>query len=133
MCSLRLKDDVAQCKTVHEEKCVEVKEGYSTVLKCDKVSRSRRMMMVTPLQWPREVCSLEKQQVKKYTPDTSCQKVPKEMCAPKGCGIVEVGQPWSSGAPVLTQGPVQCRDKLKTVVVDNPVEECDMEPIRTCR
>ena len=28
---------------------------------------------------------------------------------------------------------MQCRDKLKTVVVDNPVEECDMEPIRTCK
>ena len=81
-----------------------MKEGYSTVLKCDKVSRSRRMMMVTPLQWPREVCSLEKQQVKKYTPDTSCQKVPKEMCAPRGCGIVEVGRPWSSGAPAPVPG-----------------------------
>ena len=34
---------------------------------------------------------------------------------------------------LLLQGPVQCRDKLKTVVVDNPVEECDMEPIRTCK
>jgi hypothetical protein len=31
------------------------------------------------------------------------------------------------------QGPAQCRDKLKTIVVDNPVEECDLEPIKICR
>merc|ERR1719295_2305726 len=53
-----VEDDVPQCRTVEEEKCAEVKEGYTTSLKCDK--------------WPREVCTLEKQQVKKYTPDTSC-------------------------------------------------------------
>ena len=33
----------------------------------------------------------------------------------------------------LSQGAVQCRDKVQTVVVDNPIEECDMEPIRTCK
>merc|ERR1712127_1029878 len=101
----QVEDDVAQCETIQEEKCEEVQEGFTTELKCDT--------------WPREVCTLEKQQVKKYTPDTYCQKVPKEMCAPRGCGIVE--------------GPVECQDKVKTVVVDNPVEECDMEPIRTCK
>jgi len=100
-----VEDDVAVCNTVEEQKCQNVTSGYTTELKCDK--------------WPREVCSLTKQKVKKYTPDTSCEKVPKEMCRPRGCGIKE--------------GPVQCRDKVKTVIVDNPVEECDMEPIRTCK
>ena len=42
------------------------------------------------VQWPREVCTLEKQQVKKYTPDTSCTKIPKQLCAPQSCNIVEV-------------------------------------------
>ena len=32
-----------------------------------------------------------------------------------------------------TQGAVQCQDKVKTVIVDNPVEQCDMEPLRTCK
>ena len=32
-----------------------------------------------------------------------------------------------------TQGPVECQEKVKTVVVDNPIEECDMEPLRTCK
>jgi len=100
-----VEDDVPQCRTVEEEKCAEVKEGYTTSLKCDK--------------WPREVCTLEKQQVKKYTPDTSCTKIPKQLCAPESCNIVE--------------GAVQCRDKVQTVVVDNPIEECDMEPIKTCK
>ena len=49
------------------------------------------MPYVRIVQWPREVCTLEKQQVKKYTPDTSCTKIPKELCAPKSCNIVEVG------------------------------------------
>merc|ERR1711936_925827 len=101
----QVEDDVANCKTEEETKCEEVTEGFTTVEKCDT--------------WPVEKCSLEKKLVKKYTPHTSCQKVPKEMCAPKDCGIKE--------------GPVQCQDKVKTVVVDNPIEECDMEPLRTCK
>ena len=84
---------------------------------------------------------MEKQQVKKYTPDTSCTKIPKELCAPKSCNIVEVGHlpclhsigPMLRPICPLHQGPVQCRDKVQTVVVDNPIEECDMEPIRTCK
>ena len=28
---------------------------------------------------------------------------------------------------------MQCRDKMKTVVIDNPVEECDLEPFNTCK
>ena len=71
-----MEDDVPKCETVHEEKCEEVTVGYSTQQKCDT--------------WPKEVCTLEKQEVKKYTPETVCEKVPKEMCAPAGCGLKEV-------------------------------------------
>ena len=31
------------------------------------------------------------------------------------------------------QGPRVCANKMKTVVVDNPVEECNMEPQQVCR
>jgi hypothetical protein len=86
-----VEDDVAQCKTVEEEKCDEVKEGFTTELKCDK--------------WPREVCTLEKKKVKKYTPNTSCEKVPKKMCAPRGCGIKQVIQNTSSNAPTCVRIP----------------------------
>merc|ERR1740137_298101 len=101
----QVEDDVANCKTVEERKCQDVTEGFKTVNKCDT--------------WPVEKCSLEKKMVKKYTPQTACQKVPKEMCSPKGCGVKE--------------GPVQCQDKVKTVIVDSPIEQCDMEPLRTCK
>jgi len=98
-------DDIANCKTVEERKCKEVNEGYKTVEKCDI--------------WPKEECVLEQKAVLKYTPHTSCQKVPREMCYNKDCGVKE--------------GPVQCQDKVKTVVIDNPIEQCDLEPIRTCK
>ena len=73
---------------MEEEKCAEVKEGYTTSLKCDKVRNPP--LKANFVQWPREVCTLEKQQVKKYTPDTSCTKIPKQLCAPESCNIVEV-------------------------------------------
>jgi len=101
----QVEDDIATCNTINEEKCEEVTVGYTTQKKCDT--------------WPREVCNLEKKQVKKYTPETVCEKVPQKMCAPKGCGISE--------------GPVVCVDKVKTILVDNPVEDCNLEPIRTCK
>ena len=28
---------------------------------------------------------------------------------------------------------MQCQDKVKTVIVDSPIEECDIEPLRTCK
>ena len=30
------------------------------------------------------------------------------------------------------QGPVICTDRVKTIVVDKPVEECALEPIKSC-
>ena len=31
------------------------------------------------------------------------------------------------------QDTVTCHDKVKTIVVENPVETCEMEPVRSCR
>merc|ERR1712183_581802 len=67
---------------------------------------------------PREVCSVEKKAVKKYTPITGCTKEPREVCAPAGCGFKE--------------GEEQCYDKTQTIVQDAPKEECNLEPQRTC-
>merc|ERR1711862_36013 len=36
---------------------------------------------------PKEVCSVSKKPVKKYTPITGCTKEPVELCAPAGCGF----------------------------------------------
>ena len=73
---LKVDDDVANCETIDEEKCEDVTDGYGTKRKCDT--------------WPIEKCTISKQKVKKYTPQTSCKKVPKEACSPRGCGVKEV-------------------------------------------
>ena len=30
------------------------------------------------------------------------------------------------------QGAVACHDRVKTIVVDKPIEECNIEPVRSC-
>ena len=32
----------------------------------------------------------------------------------------------------LSQGPVQCQEKMKTVMVETPQEQCDLEPQKIC-
>merc|ERR1711887_460000 len=51
-----VEDDVVECKTEVEEKCEDETSGYTTNTKCSK--------------WPKEVCSVEKKPVKKFTPIT---------------------------------------------------------------
>merc|ERR1711874_501811 len=53
-----VEDDVVECTTEVEEKCEDETSGYTTNTKCSK--------------WPREVCSVSKKSVKKYTPITGC-------------------------------------------------------------
>merc|ERR1712170_269390 len=57
-----VEDDVVECRTEVEEKCEDETSGYTTGVNCSK--------------WPREVCSVSKKQVKKYTPKTGCTKEP---------------------------------------------------------
>jgi len=99
-----VEDDVVECETIQDEKCEDETSGYTTQTKCSK--------------WPREVCNVRKQRVKKYTPVTGCTKEPRELCAPAGCGFKE-------GAEV-------CQEKTQTIVQDAPKEECSLEPQRTC-
>ena len=109
------------CQTILEEKCKESLIGYTTEQKCD--------------QWPREVCSVEKRKVNKSSPRTGCDKIPKLMCAPIGCGMREERHRIRVDfrANAVTQGPVECREVPKTMVIDSPVEECEMNPIRSCK
>jgi len=100
-----VEDDVTNCQTEKMTKCKEVTEGYTTKEECDE--------------WPVERCTIEKKKVKKYTPETKCYKEPRELCAPRGCGF--------------RNGTIECHNKVKTIVVENPVETCDMEPVRTCK
>jgi len=100
-----VEDDVTNCRTEQMKKCKEVTEGYTTREDCEE--------------WPVERCEIERKKVKKYTPETKCYKEPRELCAPRGCGF--------------KNGSIECHTKAKTLVVENPVETCDVEPIRTCK
>jgi hypothetical protein len=44
----------------------------------------------------------EKQRVSKFSPETECKKVPKEICGPAGC--------------LLKPGPEECFEKKEVVV-----------------
>jgi len=100
-----VEDDVVNCKTIQEEKCEDVTNGYTTEKKCTK--------------WPKQVCTSEKKNVKKYSPETECKKVAKELCGPSGCE--------------LKPGPEQCIKEKKTVVQEVPEETCNLEPQKSCK
>jgi len=100
-----VEDDVVNCKTIQEEKCEDVTQGYTTEKKCTK--------------WPKQVCTNEKKNVKKYSPVTECKKVPRELCGPSGCD--------------LKPGPEECFDKKETVVSEVPEETCNLEPQKQCK
>merc|ERR1712198_279353 len=97
-------DDVADCRTEFIEKCVETQSGYVTEQDCKK--------------WPKERCTIKKEQRAKFNPVTKCEKVPQELCGPSGCGFVP--------------GPEECHEEVKTVVTDIPEEVCDLTPQRKC-
>ena len=103
--AFQAQEDVPQCEIVEDKTCHETTVGYSTSDICTKV--------------PRKVCSLTTQSVRKVTPDTTCTKIPIEMCGPKGCGYSE--------------GAEECMEKLKTVIFDKPEEVCKLDPRVTCK
>ena len=59
----------------------------------------------------REVCSVTKKAVKKYTPQTRCEKIPVELCGPAGYFSVLTLFPYSSKSSNLEQKP--CLDNGK--------------------
>eukprot|EP00095_Tigriopus_kingsejongensis_P001186 maker-scaffold511_size151351-snap-gene-0.23 protein:Tk01186 transcript:maker-scaffold511_size151351-snap-gene-0.23-mRNA-1 annotation:"spt transcription factor family member" len=128
-----VEDDVVECETIQEEKCEDVTQGYTTEQKCTKwpkqvpeetcnLEPQRSCKHVTKLKctkWPKQVCKNEKKTVKKYTPETECKKVGRELCGPSGC--------------LLQPGPEECFDKKETVVQEVPEETCNLEPQRSCK
>jgi len=100
-----VEDDVVECREVIEKKCKFVTVGYVQKEQCDE--------------WPVQKCDKTTALRKKYTPETSCEPQPHEVCGPEGF--------------TMEQGPVQCYNETKTLVVDTPVEECELEPRQNCR
>ena len=82
------------------------------------------------------IVRVSKKSVRKYTPITGCTKEPRELCAPAGCGFKKVFDclVWKTIFTVnVHQGPLECYDKVQTVVQDAPKEQCTLEPQRTCQ
>jgi len=100
-----VEDDVADCQETFEEKCQDVTQGYTTNQVCTK--------------WPVNKCSLSRQSVKKYSPETEGKKVPFELCGPSACPV-EPGQQ-------------QCQQRTETIVQEVPEETCSLEPQRSCK
>merc|ERR1712126_244866 len=63
-----VQDDTVECEATQEEKCEDVTQGYTTEQKCTK--------------WPVQKCKTSAGKVKKYSPETECKKVPREVCGP---------------------------------------------------
>jgi len=98
-------DDVVECTEVKEQKCEDETSGYTTQQKCSV--------------WPVQKCEIQSKPVKKFSPRTKCTKVPREVCAPAGCG--------------LSPGPEECYDRVQTVLGQHPEEQCSLEPHTTCK
>lgn len=69
--------------------------------------------------WPVQKCELVKKVVKKVNPETSCQKMPREICAPGNC--------------VVKPSEKKCRKEKKSLVQNIPTEDCDLEPQENCK
>ena len=70
-------------------------------------------------EWPVQKCTLTEKVVKKTSPDTACEKIPKEICAPSNC--------------VVAPSKKHCRTETRALLQNIPTEECDLEPQEHCK
>merc|ERR1712080_249428 len=68
--------------------------------------------------WPVRKCHIEKKLTTKTTPETSCKKIPNEICAPSNCKFVPHKK--------------ECRTEKRNVIQRLPEEECGIEPQENC-
>jgi len=71
------------------------------------------------VEWPVKQCKLEKKTVKKVKPETWCEKMSQNVCAPSNC--------------IIAVGEKKCQEESRNVLVSTPSEECDLEPVEDCR
>ena len=90
------------------EQCEEPLGGYGAA----RVGRQQQDLC-------RPVCSTVKKTVYRTLPDTVCEKIPFEACAPDNCEWVA--------------GEAQCHNKTQDVTVDSPEEVCDLQPQKMCK
>jgi len=101
-----VEEDKPNCVIMQVEKCKDVTIGYSTERKCDK--------------WPKQVCNVTTEVSKRVTPDTKCEKKQRQVCGPGPC-------------PMRKSPVPQCRTTIETVIYDDPVEDCSLNPKKDCK
>lgn len=69
--------------------------------------------------WPVQKCKLEKSIVKKVHPETSCRKMPREICAPSNC--------------IFEKAEKICRDEVQNLIQNIPSEDCNLQPQENCK
>merc|ERR1711988_563534 len=86
-----VEDDVVECRTEVEEKCEDETSGYTTNTKCSK--------------WPREVCSVSKKNVKKYTPSPDVPRSPGSSVPPPAVDSPRERRPVMTSSRPLSRTP----------------------------
>jgi len=69
-------------------------------------------------EWPVQKCRLEKRTMTKVHPDTSCRKIPREVCIPNNCKMVP--------------GEKVCREESIVKIQNVPQEDCELQPEENC-
>ena len=70
-------------------------------------------------EWLVQKYTPEKKTVTKTTPETSCEKYPRKVCATSNC--------------VFVKSEKTCREETRSLVQNIPSEDCDLEPRETCK
>lgn len=115
---MSMEEDRPVCEVVTERKCQPIKNQGPEALS-DIPSLLQAQDKQDCVDWPVKKCKLEKKTVKKVKPETWCDKMSQNVCAPSNC--------------VISVGEKVCRDETRNVLVSTPSEECDLEPLEECR
>jgi len=98
-------ENVEECNKVYKKSCEYVKSGYGT----EKVCSNK----------PVKECATVPKTVFKKLPDTTCERIPFEACAPDNCKFVP--------------GEAVCHNKTIDIAIDSPEEVCDLQPQKMCK
>ena len=111
------RDGPQECRTVYDTVC-ESKKKIHNVL--DDVVTCKTLFEEGEGgdKWPVQRCETEQRNVTKFSPETACREVSRQLCAPAGCAEKQCHS---------------CETQVKAVVASKPVEECDIEPQQVCR